>query len=127
MPIFSIYTFSGEKIGPKTYLVVSKKWTIVNIIITLLGITAGVIYIYFFGYHSTTYIAALTISLPLIFISLISYLFLILCKSCCCKNLIKRSGLDLENLNIVDIDDPTINERNDLELEPKCLNPSLEL
>ena len=120
MPTFSIYTFAGEKVGNKVYFAVSKIWTIVNIIMTLAGISGGVIYI-----CSTTpahvwqFGLSLKIPLPLIFVTIIMYLILMYGKRCCGKTFLKRSGLDVNTLEVVDLD-KDINEAEGFELQPLC-------
>merc|ERR1711953_1017896 len=47
MPMFSIFTFSVEKIGNRKYLVCSTRWTLVNLLITMLGLTFGALFLYF--------------------------------------------------------------------------------
>merc|ERR1712029_44251 len=47
MPMFSIFTFSVEKHGNKKYLISSTKWTLVNLLITMLGLTFGALFLYF--------------------------------------------------------------------------------
>merc|ERR1711862_906964 len=47
MPMFSIFTFSVEKLGNRKYLVCSTRWTLVNLLITMLGLTLGALFLYF--------------------------------------------------------------------------------
>ena len=107
MPTFSIYTFSSEKVGGKWYLVVSKKWTWVNIVLTYLGLAAGILFMYSRNHRIFQNYIVFT---PCHLITLIAYLILMYSKCGCCKDFTKRSGLDIETLEVKDLDELTKNE-----------------
>ena len=126
MPTFSIYTFAGEKVGNKMCLVVSKTWTVVNIFLTLVGIVGGIIHGYYHTYNFSYYnnfsyniVSSLLISIPLSFTSIIMYLILMYGKNCSGKTFLRRSGLDIQKLEVVHPDQDQILE-DSIELQPLC-------
>ena len=119
LPIFSIYSFAGVKIGRKWYLTVSSKWTWINLLISALGICGSVIFIYFVkdtrhithSYPFTSFYSfkAMIISVPLIFGTLIFHSLLTLPKSCPCSCIqtpfLQKTVLDIETLEVVNLED----------------------
>ena len=114
MPMFSIFTFSVENIGNKKYLVYSTRWTLVNLLITMLGLTFGALFQYFVVESRSRrdfndmYTRHFIISVgPLMFLAIIFYAIFLTLKSCLCActcvPFVKRSGLDIETLEIVDL------------------------
>ena len=122
LPMFSIYTFGAKTIGSRKYLVLSTNWTWVNLFLTLCGITFGTTFVYFKagwrwgGPWSLCY----TFCFPLIFVTLFTFTYLRYLKACCCYvfdiTFIQQSGLDVESLQVVNIEELT--SRSDLEMSP---------
>lgn len=123
MPMFSIFTFGVEKVGNKRFLVCSRRWTLCNLAITIVGLIANG---YFFkhledladidmeklrGYGSggKEFHLLAIVAASLTFLAIILYVIVMTVDSCtclCCScSVIKRSGLDLETLEVVDLDD----------------------
>ena len=136
MPMFSIFTFSTEKIGNKKYLVCSTRWTLVNLGITLAGLIFGIVYFYlafeawFEEYWQTRYSEPWTesesalvtfIVAPLMFLAITFYAILMTVKSCICAcscgPFLQRSGLDIETLEVVDLEEVRHQLNADLELQ----------
>ena len=115
LPIFSIYSFAGVKIGRKWYLTVSSKWTWINLLISALVICGGGIFMYFFKWNSSYHFIdsywfyAMIISVPLIFLTLIFHSLLTLPKSCPCSCIqtpfLQKTVLDIETLEVVNLED----------------------
>ena len=116
MPMFSVFTFSVEKFGNKKYLVCSTRWTLVNLLITMLGLTFGALFLYFVNEGDIGFF--LIISGPLMFIAIIFYTMFLTAESCLCKcgPFVKRSGLDIETLEVVDLEEVQLNLRSRFEL-----------
>ena len=108
LPIFSIYSFAGVKIGRKWYLTVSSKWTWINLLISALGICGGGIFLYYFKFRNYWFIPMI-ISVPLIFLTLIFHSLLTLPKSCPCSCIqtpfLQKTVLDIETLEVVNLED----------------------
>ena len=118
MPMFSIFTFSVEKIGNKKYLVCSTRWTLVNLLITILGLTFGGLFLSFVvdsRYHQEVpngsgYAEYFIITAALLlFIAIIFYTIVLKVESCICAckcgPFVERSGLDIETLEVVDLEE----------------------
>ena len=128
MPMFSIFTFSVEKIGNRKYLVCSTRWTLVNLLITMLGLTFGACFLYFvvernvirhnFGEHLSGIFVM--IAGPLMLLAIIFYAIFLTLKSCLCAcscvPFVKRSGLDIETLEIVDLEQVQHNLHSQFEM-----------
>ena len=111
LPMFSVFTFSAEKVNGKWFFVVSNRWTAVNLFLTLAGIASGISY--------TFSIFPLIIVLPLISFSIILLIILTFGKSCCNQTFTNRSGLDIETLEVVDLNEFQSNiSSNGFELKP---------
>ena len=126
MPMFSIFTFSVEKIGNKNYLVYSTRWTLVNLLITMVGLTFGALFLYFvvesrlhhlnfenLGTGIFVFCAA-----PLMFLAIILYAIFLTAGSCLCKcgPFVKTSGLDIETLEVVDLEQVQHNLHSQFEM-----------
>ena len=126
MPMFSIFTFSVEKLGNKKYLVCSTRWTLVNlVVITMLGLTFGALFLYFvvesrrhqWNFEDLYTGIFVMIASPLMFLAIIFYVIFLSLKSCCCAcscvPFVKRSGLDIE---IVDLEQVQHNLHSQFEM-----------
>ena len=110
MPMFSIFTFGTEKIGDRKFLVCSTRWTLCNFAITLAGLVVDGFHLY------DTYVDEdplfvklfLTFALPPMFFAIVLYAIFMNVKSffCLCYcDFIKRSGLDVDTLEVVFLED----------------------
>ena len=125
MPMFSIFTFSVEKLGNKKYLVCSTRWTLVNLLITMLGLTFGALFLYFVvesRKHQWNFEELFTgifviCAAPLMFLAIVFYAIFLIVESCICAckcgPFVKRSGLDIETLEVVDLEEV----QNDLDTQ----------
>ena len=106
MPMFSIFIFSTERIGNRKLLVCSTRWTLVNVLITMGGLIFGALFLYLVV-DSESSEFFIIIATPLMFVAIIFYTILLTAESCTCTckcgPYIKRSGLDIETLEIVDL------------------------
>ena len=112
MPLFSIFTFSTERIGNRDFLVCSTKWTIVNLIITLAGLIFGAVFV---NLNLNVGLFFIYCAAPMMFIAIVNYAILMTVKSCICASsccpLIKRSGLDIQTLEIVFLEDVDVSDK----------------
>ena len=106
MPMFSIFTFSVENIGNKKYLVCSTRWSLINLLITMLGLTFGALFL--FSINSGNKYIFVFSSIPLMFFAISFYAIVLTLKSCLCAcsrvPFVNRSGLDIETLEVVDLE-----------------------
>ena len=126
MPMFSIFTFSVEKHGNRKYLVSSTKWTLVNLVITMLGLTFGALFLYFVveardhnrNFENLGTGIFVICAAPLMFLAIIFYAIFLTAESCICKcgPFVKRSGLDIETLEVVDLEEVQLNLHSRFEL-----------
>ena len=123
LPIFSIYSFAGVKIGRKWYLTVSSKWTWINLFICALGICGGIVFVYATKSCEDLvcrWSVAMMISVPLIFGTFICHSLLTLPKSCPCSCIqtpfIQKTVLDIDTLEVVNLEDLQTETDPDLEL-----------
>ena len=123
LPIFSIYSFAGVKIGRKWYLTVSSKWTWINLFICALGICGGIVFVYATKTCEDLvcrWYMAMMISGPLIFGTFICHSLLTLPKSCPCSCIqtpfIQKTVLDIDSLEVVNLEDLQTETDPDLEL-----------
>ena len=129
MPMFSIFTFSVEKIGNKKYLVCSTRWTLVNLLITMLGLTFGALFLHFIaekdrvGYGNTTLF--IIFAAILMFLAIMFYAIFLTVESCICAckcgPFVKRSGIDIETLEVVDLEDMQLQHDLNSQFEMKSL------
>jgi len=107
MPMFSIFTFSMEKHGNRKYLVFSTRWTLFNLVITMLGLTLGALFLYRFNFNFELYTGTgifVICATPLMFLAIIFYAIFLTCiETCKCGPFVKTSGLDIETLEVVDL------------------------
>ena len=134
MPMFSIFTFSVEKLGNREYLVCSTRWTLVNLLITMLGLTFGVLFLYFVvesrahykNFENLTTGLFLMIAGPLMFLAIIFYTIFLTVKSCICAckggPCVKRPGLDIETLEVVDLEQVQHDLHSQFEMKSLCDN-----
>ena len=118
LPMFSIYTFGAKTIGSRKYLVLSTNWTWANIFLTLCGITFGSTFVYL--QRSWGDFGGYMFCFPLFFVTFFTFTCLRYLKACCCYvfdiTFIQQSGLDVESLQVVNIEELT--SRSDLEMSP---------
>ena len=128
MPMFSIFTFSVENIRNKKYLVCSTRWTLVNLLITMLGLTFGALFLNFVVESGRAYVTEffLMIAGPLMFLAIIFYTIFLTVKSCICAckcgPFVKRSGLDIETLEVVDLEQVQHDLHSQFEMKSLCDN-----
>ena len=108
LPLFSIFTFTTERIGSRKLLVYSTRWTLVNLLITILGLSLGALFLNSEEEeHLSTSSLIVIVATPLMFVAIIFYTILLTAESCTCTckydPYIKRLGLDIETLEIVDL------------------------
>ena len=122
LPVFSIYTFGCKTIGTQRYLVVSQRWTWINFLLTMIGVVVGNVYIYFEGIYllSPNKYGVVILSVILFTVTLVTFTILIYCKKICCKSFIKRSGLNIETLQVVDLEEEQQRVANEIELKTLC-------
>ena len=115
LPIFSIYSFSGEKIGRKWYLTVSSRWSWINLFISAIGICCGIHFLSSFETRSSynlldcDWFAAMIISVPLIILTFIFHSLLtipITCPSSCIQTpFLQKTALDIDTLEVFNLED----------------------
>ena len=111
MPVFSFFTFSTKRIGNRHFLVCSRKWTWVNLIITFAGLVFGAGFLHFINRNSLgSYLFYEFIygAAPLFSIAVVNYIVLLnlkSCADCCCGSFIARSGLDIDTFEVVDFEE----------------------
>ena len=111
--MFSIFTFGTEKIGDRKFLVCSTRWTLCNFAITLAGLVVDGLYLYYkyedaVDEDSLFVNLFLTFGLPPMFFAIVLYAIFMKVKSffCLCScDFIKRSGLDVDTLEVVFLED----------------------
>ena len=123
--LFTPFMFSCEKLNGKKYLTVSKKWTIINFLVSILFNLSGRCF-YDFYYIPTnlhlpierlglpSFLLTLKVCLPLYLLSIICYTILLKCKVNG-KHLYKRSAMNIEDWNDI-IDPDNFQDGTDLEL-----------
>ena len=124
MPMFSIFTYSTETIGHKKFLVCSTRWTLCNLFITLTGLVFGAWY----SCRVTRYFDGvfLYVALPLMFFAIALYVIVITVESCYCActcssiSITKKSGLDLDTLEVVFLEDAQPDPVIEIEMETFC-------
>ena len=126
MPMFSIFTFSVEKLGNRKYLVCSTRWTLVNLLITMLGLTFGALFLYFvvesrrhqWNFEDLATGLFVFCTAPLMFLAIIFYAIFLTAESCICKcgPFVKRSGLDIETFEVVDLEQVQHNLHSQFEM-----------
>ena len=123
MPMFSIFTFSVEKIGNKNYLVCSTRWTLVNLVITMAGLTFGGVFLNFYVYFDVS-LGFISVAAPLMFIAITLYAIFLTVESCICAcrcgPFVKRSGLDIETLEVVDLEQVQQDLQAQFEMKAIC-------
>ena len=123
MPMFSIFTFSVEKIGNKNYLVCSTRWTLVNLVITMAGLTFGGVFLNFYVYFDVS-LGFISVAAPLMFIAITLYAIFLTVESCICAcrcgPFVKKSGLDIETLEVVDLEQVQHDLHSQFEMKPLC-------
>ena len=138
--LFTPFMFSCENLNGKKYLTVSKKWTIINFLVSILFNLSGRCFFHFFWiaskfndanidniiYASIIYkrymkdfgipalLLTLIVCLPLYLLSIICYTILLKCKVNG-KHLYKRSAMNIEDWNDI-IDPDNFQDGTDLEL-----------
>ena len=135
MPMFSIFTFSVEKIGNRKYLVCSTRWTLVNLLITMLGLTFGALFLYFvverrehqfLNFEQLDTGIFVFCAAPLMLLAIIFYAIFLTVESCIwackCGPFIKRSGLDIETLEVVDLEQVQHDLHSQFEMKSLCDN-----
>ena len=84
MPMFSIFIFSTERIGNRKLLVCStRRWTLVNLLITMGGLIFGALFLYFVV-DSESSEFFIIIATPLMFVAIIFYTIFLTLKICLC-------------------------------------------
>ena len=122
--LFTPFMFSCEKLNGKKYLTVSKKWTIINFLVSILFNLSGRCF-YDFYYIPTifrrgftiglpSFLLTLKVCLPLYLLSIICYTILLKCRVNG-KGLYKRSAMNIEDWNDI-IDPDNFQDGTDLEL-----------
>ena len=101
-----IHTFTQVK-----FLVCSRKWTLVNLMMTLAGLAFGAGFLHFNtpnGRGSYIFYGFIYGAAPLFSIAVLNYvvlLYLKSCAGCCCGSFIERSGLDIDTFEVVDLEE----------------------
>ena len=126
--LFTPFMFSCEKLNGKKYLTVSKKWTIINFLVSILFNLSGRGFYDFFWeasywinakvyieeYGLPSFLLTLKVCLPLYLLSIICYTILLKCKVNG-KHFYKRSAMNIEDWNDI-IDPDNFQDGTDLEL-----------
>ena len=120
MPMFSIFTFGTETIGRRKYLVCSTRWTLCNLGLTLAGLIFGGWFLYYLRQWRDTDFIITNIISALIVLAIVLYAIFMKVQSCCCLcscSFIKRSGLDLDNMEVVFLEDLQLDSANGINME----------
>ena len=127
MPMFSIFTYSTETIGHKKFLVCSTRWTLCNLLITLTGLVFGAGFLlHHYRLHTDYGLVFIYTILPLMFVAFIMYVIVITVESCYCActcssiSITKKSGLDLDTLEVVFLEDAQPDPVIEIEMETFC-------
>ena len=121
--LFSPFMFSCEKFNGKMYLTVSKKWTIINLSLSILFTFSGRCFYDFFHAPSSgipiqdgfqSFLLTLNVCLPLYVFSIICYTILLKCKVNG-KHFYQRSAMNIEDWNDIIVPDD-FKDGTDLEL-----------